>query len=98
MDYVIVKIPKEKSTVLGKIVQDDLVSRQTIAVREGEGLGIESKDTFVLVEGSKEALDKVEEIIGEDAELINGDEKEDIYGRIKEAEEKVAEGLGMMFD
>mgnify|MGYP006284266285 CR=1 FL=1 len=97
MDYVIVSLPKDKSSTLGKIVQDDLVSRQTIAVREGEGLGLESENTFVLVEGSEESLEKVKELVGDGGEFIEGDDKKEIYDKIKEAEEKVAEGLGMMF-
>jgi hypothetical protein len=97
MEYVILSIPKEKGAALGRLVQDDLVSRQTIAVREGEGLGIESKDTFVMIEGAEEALSKARELLGDDGKVIEGNEREDIYKKIKEAEDQVAEGLGLMF-
>ena len=96
MDYVILSIPKGKSGALGRIVQDDLVSRQTIAVREASGLGLEGDDTFVLIEGSDEALKKAVELLGDEGAAVERG-KDDIYEKIKEAEEKVAEGLGLMF-
>ncbi len=97
MDSLIVSIPREKGSLLGRIVNDDLVSRQTIAVREAKGLDIESEDTYVLVEGSEESIRKLRDIIGEDGRIIEGDEKESIHHKIKEAEDQIAEGLGMMF-
>lgn len=96
MDYVLLSIPKGKSGALGRLVQDDLVSRQTIAVREASGLDMEGDDTFVLIEGSDEALKKAVELLGDEGTNVE-DGKDDIYAKIKEAEEKVAEGLGLMF-
>ncbi|MGA1821236.1 MAG: hypothetical protein ACMUIG_01760 [Thermoplasmatota archaeon] len=96
MDYVLLSIPKGKSGALGRIVQDDLVSRQTIAVREASGLGMEGDDTYVLIEGSDQSLKKAVELLGDDGStVVEG--KEEIYTRIKKAEDEVAEGLGLMF-
>ncbi|MGA1866094.1 MAG: hypothetical protein ACMUFK_01360 [Thermoplasmatota archaeon] len=97
MDYEIFKLPKGKSALLGKIVQDDLVSRQTIAVRDTISLGIEGEDTIVLIEGSDPALKRAVEIVGEEGIILKGAEKSETYKKIKDDEDNVAEGLGLMF-
>ncbi len=97
MEYQIIKLPKGSSAVLGKLVQDDLISRQTIAVRDTISLGLDGEDTIVMIEGSPEALKKAIEIVGDDGSLIEGRDKEEVFNKIKTAEDEVAEGLGLMF-
>ena len=97
MDHEIIRLPKGSSSVLGKIVQDDIVSRQTIVVRDAGSVGLEGEDTIILIEGSEEALEKAKEIVSDSGSLLESAEKEDVYNRIKEAEDSVAEGLGLMF-
>jgi hypothetical protein len=97
MEYQIIKLPKGSSAVLGKLVQDDLISRQTIAVRDTVALGLDGEDTIVMIEGSPEALDKAIEIVGDDGSLIEGSDKEEVFNKIKAAEDEVAAGLGLMF-
>jgi hypothetical protein len=97
MDFEIIKLSKGKSAVLGKIVQDDLVSRQTIVVRDMVSLNLEGDDTLVLIEGSKEALEKALEIVGDEGTSLSGEDKQRIHKTIMDAEENVAEGLGLMF-
>jgi len=97
MEYVILEIPKDKGAALGRIVQDDLVNRQTLNIREAKGLGMESDHTYVLVEGTRESLDKAIALLGEDGSTVPSPEKERIYDLLKKAEEEVAEGLGLMF-
>ena len=97
MDFEIIRLPKGSSAVLGKIVQDDLVSRQTIAVRDTASVGLEGEDTIILIEGSRDALEKAKEILADDGSLLVDNEKKDVYDKIKEAEDNVAEGLGLMF-
>jgi hypothetical protein len=97
MDFEIIKLPKGKSSTLGKLVQDDMVSRQTIIVRDMASLNLEGDDTLILVEGSKEALEKALEIVGDDGSPLSGEEKDRIYVTIMDAEENAAEGLGLMF-
>ncbi|MGA1820663.1 MAG: hypothetical protein ACMUHU_06615 [Thermoplasmatota archaeon] len=97
MEYEIIRLPKGKSAVLGKIVQDDLISRQTIAVRDSVSLGLPGEDTLILIEGADNALARLKEIIGEEGSFITGEEKAEIHRKIKDDEDNVAEGLGMMF-
>ncbi len=97
MEYIILFLERGKSALLGKILQDDQVSRQTIAVREPSGIGLPGEGTYLLIEGAEVALKKAVEIAGKEAKLIEGKDKGDIQKRIKDAEENVAEGLGLMF-
>ncbi|MFW3146402.1 MAG: hypothetical protein ACMUIE_06285 [Thermoplasmatota archaeon] len=97
MDYCIVALPKGKGEVIGKIVQDDLISRQTIVIREASSLGKEGEGTYLMIEGSAEAVNKAIELIGADGKKLAGSEAEELYEAIKKAEDDVAEGLGLMF-
>jgi len=97
MEYIILKLPKGKSALLGKILQDDSVSRQTIAVRDAISLGYKGDETYILIEGAVDALKKAETIMGTEGESLQGEKKEDVRTKIKEAEDNVAEGLGFMF-
>ena len=97
MDYIIISLEKDKSAALGKLVQDDLVSRQTINIREARGLGIEKDETYILIEGSEEALKKAQELISDEGTTLPSPEKERIRDLLRKADDEVAEGLGLMF-
>ena len=97
MEYIILFLEKGKSALLGKVLQDDAVSRQSIKVQEPSSLGLKGDGTYLMIEGAPEALNKAKEIAGPEARSIEGADKENIRNKILEAEESVAEGLGMMF-
>lgn len=97
MDYVIIMIPRDKGAALGRIVQDDLVSRQTLNIREAKGLGMPGDETYVLIEGTEPSLKKAVELVGADGKEIRPPERERIREALKKAEDEVAEGLGLMF-
>ncbi|MCU0798799.1 MAG: hypothetical protein MUC62_03920 [Candidatus Thermoplasmatota archaeon] len=97
MEYIILFLEKGKSALLGKVLQDDMVSRQSIKVQEPSSLGLKGEGTYIMIDGAHEALTKAKEIGGPECRSIEGAEKEDIRKRILEAEESVAEGLGLMF-
>lgn len=97
MDFEIIRLTKGSSAVIGKLVQDDLISRQTIVVRDTGSLGLEGDETIILIEGAPEALAKAKDILGESGSLLGGEEKDQVHHKIKEAEDSAAEGLGLMF-
>ncbi len=97
MEYIILFLEKGKSALLGKVLQDDIISRQSIKVQEPSSLGLKGEGTYLMIEGAPDALKKAIEIAGPECRSIEGPEKEDIRKRILEAEESVAEGLGLMF-
>jgi hypothetical protein len=97
MEYVIIMIPKQNGAALGRIVQDDLVSRQTLNIREAKGLGMPGDETYVLIEGSEPSLKKAVELVGAEGKVIPSPDRERIRESLKKAEDEVAEGLGLMF-
>ena len=58
---------------------------------------MEGEDTLILVEGSDDALARLKDILGDEGIMLGPEEKHDVYRRIKEDEDSVAEGLGLMF-
>ncbi|MFQ6060813.1 MAG: hypothetical protein ACE5KV_05925 [Thermoplasmata archaeon] len=95
--YVLFKVPVEKRGKVNQLLKDDLVSRQSIIVRDASALMMEGKETYVLIEGSDEALKKAEELFEEIGEKLEGKEAEDIYSKIKEKEEDATGGMGLLF-
>ena len=79
---------------IDELYRDDIISRQTIIKRDTRSLGMEGSDIYILIEGSEEAIEKVRKIAGE-FEMKDG--REEIYRKIKEAEEEASLGMGAIF-
>lgn len=79
------------------LYEDDLVSRQSITVRDGSALELDDDVRYILLEGSDEAQDKAAELLGDDAETLDDEEAETVYDAIKERDEAGAQGMGAIF-
>lgn len=79
------------------LYEDDLVSRQSITVRDGSALGRDDDVRYILLEGSDEAQAKAEELLGDAADTLAEDEAEEIFEAIKERDEAGAQGMGAIF-
>ncbi len=92
-------VPKENyPTVNREIYGDDLVSRQSVSMRDNTSLNLAGKEGYYLyVSGSEEAIKRAEEIVGERGEKLEGEEAEKIISLIKDSEEKQAQGFGAIF-
>jgi hypothetical protein len=99
MSYVIFEV---KSTEAGKIqtmLQDDVVNRQSIVIRDANSLDMKGTATYVKVEGSSEGLKRAEELAKELRMKKLPDRKaKKIDEKIKEQEDSAATGMGMIFD
>ncbi len=94
--YTIFKVPADKKDVVPKILSDEMISRQSTSVRDGDSLGFDEDVTYVLIEGSEEAVEKAEEMFGEE-EVEALEDKEEVYDAIKKADEDAAAGVGTIF-
>ncbi len=92
--YVVFKF-KGEDAKMREIYQDDLIGRQTIIKRDARSLGLDENEIYMFVEGSSDAIEKAKEIAGEF--IIEGEEAEKIYKRIKESEEEASLGMGAIF-
>ena len=97
MSYVIFSVDKSQVSKVNQILRDDLVSRQSIALRDASALNIEKDVRYVLIEGTDEAMKKAEELFAEVGKKEEGEEAKSIYDKIKNEESEVAEGVGFIF-
>ncbi len=79
------------------LLEDDLVSRQSITLRDPETLGLELEGLLVFIEGDERAIARFEEIAGEGVKKLEGGDVEKAYGLLKQEEEDAAEGVGFLF-
>ena len=91
--YAVFKFPKGAKEI-DEIYKDDVVSRQTLIKRDGASLGLESA-IYVVLEGSEESVKKAREIAGKYE--LSGKEAEEIYKKIKDAENEASLGMGAIF-
>lgn len=100
MEYVIFEIEEGKESEAKMLEKDDLISRQTITIRNAKPLGLEGGSTYIKIEGSPEALQRAEEIVEDNdlGEKLSDDKGKEIYDKIAEEEESASQGMGMIFD
>jgi len=91
-----------KSAEAGKIqtmLQDDIVNRQSIVIRDANSLDIKEAVSYLKVEGSAEGLKRAEELAKElGMKKLPVKDAEKIDSKIKEQEDSAATGMGMIFD
>ena len=95
MAYVIVRLKSDEKVLEKSLLSEDIITRQSISIREGEALGKEGGVEYILVEGSEEAVERVKEIAPNN--ILEGKEAEEIYNKIKAEEENAVSGMGFVF-
>jgi len=95
--YVIFSIPKEKKSKADELLKDDLVSRQSIIIRECTALGMKDLDLLVLIEGSEAAVKHARELFKETGKPLEGPQAADAYDRFRKESDDVASGVGLLF-
>src|SRR5437879_4398078 len=78
------------------LTADDLVSRQSLTVRDAKSLGLKGDDRYILVEGSDAALARAVELLKGTLPL-KGAEADDVYRRFQSQDEQAASGMGLIF-
>jgi hypothetical protein len=97
MGYVIISVDKTHASKINTILKDDLISRQSIVIRDASAMNIEKDVRYVLIEGSEESLKKAEELFKEIGKIESGEDAKSIYSKIMGEETDVASGVGMLF-
>lgn len=99
MSYMIFEVKREGTRKIDQVIRDDIISRQSITVRDASSLDIKKDITFVKIEGSNEAIKRAETLFKEigvkkigkkDADLVNE--------KIASQDDSAAKGMGMIFD
>lgn len=97
MSYAVFSVEKTQASKINKILKDDLISRQSISVRDASALNIDKDVRYVIIEGTDEALKKAEELFVEAGKKEDDEEAKAIYDKIKSQEGEVAQGVGLIF-
>ena len=75
--------------------KDDIASRQSIMIRDAKSLGFNEDGFYFLIDGDEHGVNRAKELIKDlAAETKNADK---VRKKIKEEEEKAAEGFGGIF-
>jgi len=99
LTYVIFEVKSEDAGNINKLIKDDLVSRQSIFLRDSNSLDIKGNFSYVKIDGSKEGIKRAVELAKE-LKLKKIDQKKAkvINKKIEEQEDSAATGMGMIFD
>jgi len=77
--------------------RDELVSRQSITVKDASSLEIKKEGSFFLINGAEDGIAKAKELIKEFIEEINQELLSEAKEKIKQEEEAAASGFGGIF-
>ena len=95
--FKVFSVPPAKRAQKDEVLKDDLVSRQSIAEREAEPLGFPGLGTLVLVEGDEKAVARAADLFKEVAEELPGEKAAAVRKKIRDQEDDVAAGVGLIF-
>ena len=97
MAHAILQYKKADAQKVEAILADDVVSRQSIVLRDGDALGKDKEHKFMLIEGSEAALKRAEELATAAGGSVVKEGAEALYNTIKSQDEDAASGMGMIF-
>ena len=99
MPYVIFELKSVEAGKINTIIKDDLVSRQSIVIRDANSLDVKKEVSYLKVEGSAEGVKRAEELAKElGISKLPEKKAKKLDEKIKEQEDSAATGMGMIFD
>jgi hypothetical protein len=99
MSYAIFEVKSAETGKIQTMLQDDIVNRQSIVIRDANSLEMKGTVSYLKVEGSPEGLKRAKELAKEFGMKKVPDKKaKKIDEKIKEQEDSAATGMGLIFD
>lgn len=95
--YAVFLFPSEAAGEARTLVADDLVSRQSVTLRDAGALGVDLEGLVVVIEGQEAAIERFAELAEEAAQRLPPEKASTVYGLLKREEEDAAEGVGLLF-
>jgi hypothetical protein len=95
--YAIFEVKAPDVARIDAVLQDDLVSRQSIAIREGSALGIAGLGRAVLIEGTEAAVARAAELFQGFGTRLEGVRAEAVLRVFRSQDEDAASGIGLIF-
>jgi len=97
MPWALFSVPTSKKAELDAALADDVVSRQSQKVRAAAALGGPADRTYVLVEGSADAVRRAETLLAPIGDRPAAAEASELYRKFKEEEDAASAGMGLFF-
>jgi hypothetical protein len=95
--FKVFSVPPAKKAQKDEVLKDDLVSRQSIVERDSDALGFPGLGTLVLVEGDEKAVARASELFKGIAEDLPPAKAAAVHRKIRDQEDDVAAGVGLIF-
>ncbi len=95
--YLIVEVKPPDVPKADEVLRDDLVSRQSIAVRDGPVLGFPNRARLILIEGADAVLARAADLFKGFGTRLEGADAEAVWKAFKAQDEDVASGIGLIF-
>jgi len=95
MAHIILELKPSEKALEKEILSDDVISRQSITIRDGKVLGLAEDKEYILIEGSEEAIERVKGIAPNN--ILSGKWAAETYEKLKSEEEDAASGMGFIF-
>ncbi len=97
MTWTLYLVPNSKRAELDTVLKDDQLSRQSQKLRDAAAMGGPAGETYVLLEGSAEAIQRGEGLLGPLGAKLSGADGETLYRKFKDEEEAASAGMGLFF-
>ena len=94
--YRVFRLTPAQADQVNLLTADDVVSRQSVTVRDAKSLGLRGDDRYVVVEGSEAAVARATELL-KGIPPLKGAGAEDVYRRFRSQDEQAASGMGLIF-
>ncbi len=91
---VLFKIKKNLESFKNVLLNDDILSRSSFIIRESTALGEKENFYYCFFSGTEEQCKRALELLKDLAEVEKNDE---VISKIKEEQDKAAEGFGAIF-
>jgi hypothetical protein len=94
--YRVFRLAPAEADRVNVLMADDVVSRQSVTVRDAKSLGLKGDDRYVVVEGIESALARAVELL-KGIVPLKQKEAEDVFRRFRSQDEQAASGMGLIF-
>ncbi|MFQ5838644.1 MAG: hypothetical protein ACE5HJ_07660 [Thermoplasmata archaeon] len=95
--YAVFLFDSESAGQARELLEDDLVSRQSITLRDAKALGTAFEGLLVVIEGDQTAIMRFEEMVVDKGEKLAEEDADRVLDLLRKEEEDAAEGVGFLF-
>jgi hypothetical protein len=96
MDALVLEIPAQERTKLDTLLAEDAVSRQSVTIKDGRGVGLDRSAVILILEGDPKVLAHVREKASEFGGKVPAESASILQVHRDEAD-AAASGMGMIF-